>query len=76
MTTAEALLRALADGRDREAWEHGQGLAKGVLDDQRNVLAGTVLEAGPFAMRKAEELAELVLADSEDGATAKPTTGS
>jgi hypothetical protein len=47
--------------RDDRAWEHAQALAKDVVDDPRNALARAVLEGGPFAMRKAEELAELVL---------------
>jgi hypothetical protein len=75
MTTAEALLRALADGRDHDAWEHGQALATSILDDEKNVLARTVLDAGPFAMRKAEELAELVLGEDGERAPATSTTG-
>jgi hypothetical protein len=68
-TAAEVLLQALAEGRDDEAWEHAQGLAKAVLDDRANVLARAVLDGGPFAMRKAGELAEVVLdggADASD----------
>jgi hypothetical protein len=57
------LLLALAEGREHEAWQHAQALAEGILDDQRNALARAVLEAGPFAMRRAEELAEAVLAE-------------
>jgi hypothetical protein len=59
-TAAEVLLEALAVGRDREAREQAQALAKAVADDPMNVLAKAVLEGGPFAMRKAEELAEAV----------------
>ena len=64
VTTAEAVLLALAEGRDLEAWEHARVLAKSVLDDQKNVLARDVLDGGPFAMRKAEELAEAVLGEA------------
>jgi len=67
MTTAvEVVLRALAEGRDEEAWEHAQGRAKAVLDDRANVLARAILDGGPFAMRKAEELAEVVLGAGVD----------
>ena len=31
------------------------------MDAPRNVLARAILDGGPFAMRKAEELAEVVL---------------
>ncbi len=65
MAVAQSLLLALSEGRDTAAWKHAQALAKVVLDDPRNALARDVLDAGPFAMRKAEELAELVL--GEDG---------
>jgi hypothetical protein len=63
---AQSLLEALAEGRDEAAWEHAQGLAKAVLEERTNVLAGAVLEGGPFAMRKAEELAEVVLNEFVD----------
>jgi hypothetical protein len=55
------LLKALAEGREHDALQHAQALAKAVLDDPTSVLARGVLGAGPFAMRKAEELAELVI---------------
>lgn len=61
MAVAQALLLALAEGRDLEAWEHAQALAKDILDDQKNVLAKGVLDGGVFAMRKAGELAEMLL---------------
>jgi hypothetical protein len=61
MTTVAALLRALANGRERESWEDAQALARGVVDDPKNALAKAVLDAGPLAMRRAEELAEAVL---------------
>ncbi len=62
VATAVAILEALADRRDEEAWKLGQGLAEAVLGDATNVLAQRVLDGGPFAMRKAEELAEVALA--------------
>jgi hypothetical protein len=69
MTTAVALLSALSDGGEQAAWEHAKALAKGVLDDHRNVLAKEVLDGGPLAMRRAAELAVLVLGEQEDGAS-------
>jgi hypothetical protein len=55
--------------RDRDAWEQAQALAKNVVDDPRSALARAVLEGGPFAMRKAEELAELVLSGDAQAMT-------
>jgi len=66
VAVAQSLLQALSEGREQEAWEDAQGLARAVLDDPRNALARAVLEGGPFAMRKAEELAEVVLDDALD----------
>jgi hypothetical protein len=76
VTTAEAVLLALAEGRDEDAWEHAQALATTVLDDPMTALARGVLEGGPFAMRKAEVLAEAVLGDAvvseaDEGADSK-----
>ena len=62
VAVAERLLQALADRRDEEAWEAAKALAHAVVDDPAVDLAKTVLEGGPFAMRKAGELAELTLA--------------
>jgi hypothetical protein len=64
VAVAQSLLLALSEGRDEAAWENAQALAKAVLDDPRNVLAKAVLDGGPFAMRKAEELAEALLGDA------------
>ncbi len=47
-------------GAGRAIWL-AQALAKVVLDDRAYVLARSVLDGGPFAMRKAEELAELLV---------------
>jgi hypothetical protein len=74
VAVAQSLLQALAESRDDEAWEHAQGLAKVVLDDPRNVLAKAVLEGGPFAMRKAEELAEVVLNEFVDASAQSETS--
>jgi hypothetical protein len=65
VAVARCLLSALAEGREEDAWDQAQALAKSVLDDPLNALARGVLDAGPFAMRKAEELAEHVVA--QDG---------
>ncbi len=42
----------------------GAGAGRLVLADQRTALAQLVLGGGPSAMRKAEELAEVVLAEA------------
>jgi hypothetical protein len=63
VATARGLLEALAEGHEEAAWERAQELAQLVLIGQRVTLAKLVLEGGPFAMRKAEELAEVVLAE-------------
>ena len=68
MTTAEALLRALADGGEQAAWEHARALATAALDDRMHALARAVLEGGPLAMRRAAELAVLILGEAGDGA--------
>jgi hypothetical protein len=60
VATAVALLQAFAERRDEEAWKRDQALAGAVLGDTTNVLARRVLDGGPFAMREAEELAEIV----------------
>jgi hypothetical protein len=61
VAVARALLVALAEGRDEEAWARATALANDVLDDEKNVLAREVLDGGPFAMRRAGELADAVL---------------
>jgi hypothetical protein len=66
VTTARALLLALVEGHEQEVWEHARALAKDILDDPKNTLAKAILEGGPFAMRKAEELAERVLGEPRD----------
>jgi hypothetical protein len=64
VTTSKRLLEALANGDDMVAWETAQTLASEVADNPLAVLARAVLEGGPFAMRKAEELAELLASSS------------
>ena len=41
------------------------GTGQAILPDPVYALARAVLEGGPFAMRKAEELAEVVLAEDQ-----------
>lgn len=58
--SANVLLVALSEGREEDAWEAAQALAKRVLEDRAVSLARGVIEAGPYAMRRAVELAELL----------------
>ena len=64
--TGRASRKRIADVRELEAWDHAQALAKVVLDDPKNALAKTVLDAGPFAMRRAAELAEAILVEASE----------
>jgi hypothetical protein len=57
----EDLLTAVAEGREEESWRAAQSLARGVLDHRAVTLAKAVLDAGPFALRRGVELAELLL---------------
>jgi len=66
VATARSLLEAVAQGPEELAWERAQDLALLILADEQVALAQVVLEGGPFAMRKAEELAESVLDQSAD----------
>jgi len=53
--------------RDRNGaggWEAAQGLARAVLEERQVALATAILRGGPLAIRRALELAELVI-DSE-----------
>jgi hypothetical protein len=52
----------IRDGREEAAWEAAQGLAKAVLEERLVVLATEVLKGGRFALRRALELAEAVIA--------------
>ena len=67
MATARALLGAVAEGREEPAWGHAKALAKLVLDDESVQLAKAVLDAGPFALRRAIDLAETVLLRAPEG---------
>ena len=66
VAAAQGLLLAPGRGSGRGCLEHGKALATSVLEDRRNVLAKAVLEGGPFAIRRAEELTELVLDGESD----------
>ena len=62
------------DGREGPAWEAAQALAKAVLETPEVVLAVAVLQGGPFAIRRALELAERVIEPGE--ASNRPVTTS
>jgi hypothetical protein len=71
VATARALLEAVGEGREEPAWEYAQALAKSVLEDRSVGLARAVLDAGPFAVRRAIDLAEVVLDSARAGAATK-----
>ena len=66
VAVAQSLLLALSEGRNEAAWEHAKALAEAILDDPMNVIAKGILGGEPFAMRRAEELAEVVLDEESD----------
>jgi hypothetical protein len=57
----------IRDGREGPAWEAAQALAKAVLETRQVMLAAAVLKGGPYALRRALELAELVLNEASRG---------
>jgi hypothetical protein len=59
----------IRDGHKGPAWEAAQALAKAVLETPEVVLAVAVLQGGPFALRRALELAERIV---ESEATDNP----
>jgi len=61
----------IRDGRKQDAWEAAQALAKAVLEIREVALATAILQGGPYATRRALELAELII-DSERRAGSSP----
>jgi hypothetical protein len=57
------------DGQEEAAWQAALALAKAVLETPTVALAVAVLEGGPFALRRALELAEVIV-ESNGTATA------
>jgi hypothetical protein len=64
------IIEHIRDGDEKAAWEVAQALAKAVLETQVVVLAGAVLEGGPFALRGALTLAERII-EAELSGTAR-----
>jgi hypothetical protein len=62
VATARSVLERLAVGDEAGAWKAAQELAELVLDDPKVRLATAVQEGGPFALRRAVDLAEALLA--------------
>ena len=53
------------DGHEREAWAAAQLLAKAILETPTVALAVAVLGGGPYALRRALELAEQIITAAE-----------
>jgi hypothetical protein len=51
----------IRDGRKQDAWEAAQALAKAVLEIREVALATAILQGGPYATRRALELAEILI---------------
>ena len=64
MEKAWKVVENVRDGRESEASEAALALARALVETREVALAAGVLRGGPFALRRALELAELVL-DSE-----------
>jgi hypothetical protein len=62
------------DGQEEAAWEAAQALASAVLETPAVSLAVAVLEGGPFALRRALELAEVIVESNCDAATPREAT--
>jgi hypothetical protein len=61
------------DGHERDAWTAAQVLARAVLETRIVALAASVLQGGPYALRRALELAEQVI-ERERTSEAAPAT--
>jgi hypothetical protein len=71
MEKAWKVVENVCDARESEALEAALALARAVVETREIALAAAVLRGGPFAIRRALELAELVL-DSETSAGSVP----
>lgn len=61
------------DGQERDAWTAAQVLATAVLETRIVALAASVRQGGPYALRRALELAEQVI-ERERTSEAAPGT--
>jgi hypothetical protein len=59
-------------GHEEAAWAAAQALAKAVLDVPAVMLATAVLQGGPFALRRALELAERIIEAEAAGRELSP----
>ncbi len=55
------IVEHVRDGHEEAAWEAAQVLARAVLETPAVVLAAAVLQGGPFALRRALELADALI---------------
>jgi hypothetical protein len=58
MENSWKVVEHVRDGHGEAAWEAAQALARAVLETPAVVLAAAVLQGGPFALRRALELAD------------------
>jgi hypothetical protein len=62
------------DGQEDAAWEASQALARAILEMPVVALAAAVLQGGPFALRRALELAEVIVESQADTTTSGKAT--
>jgi hypothetical protein len=51
----------IRDRNEAGAWEAAQALARAILEDRQVALATAILRGGPLVIRRALDLAELVI---------------
>ncbi len=65
------VVESIRDKREKDASDAAQDLARAVLEVREVALATAVLQGGPYAIRRALELAELII-DAESSAGSVP----
>jgi hypothetical protein len=61
MENSWKVVEHIRDRNEAGAWEAAQALARGILEARQVALAAAILQGGPLAIRRALELAELVI---------------
>jgi hypothetical protein len=74
MENSWKVVEHIRDRRDEAAWEAAQALARAVLEIREVVLATAIIQGGPFALRRALELAERVIDSQATAAQAVRTS--
>jgi predicted small metal-binding protein len=65
-SVSEDVVEHIRDGHREAAWDVAQALARAVLGTKVAALAAAVLEGGPHALRRALELAEVMINAERD----------